>query len=140
MTSVRRFACLALIPFLFTACAGEEPSAPTGGEATSPPAAESTTPAEPGCADLTGSPVAQIVMIDFTFDPFCAIVTGDQTLELVNDGKNRHSFTVPKLDLDVLAGETKTTKKPIGEVLKAGETHVYECKYHPGMTAELQVE
>lgn len=79
-------------------------------------------------------------MIDFTFDPFCAIVSADQKLEFVNGGKNRHTFTVPKLDLVVLTGETKTTKKPIGEVLKAGETYVYQCKYHPGMTGELQVE
>jgi plastocyanin len=99
-----------------------------------------TTPAEPECTDFTGSPVAQIVMIDFTFDPFCSIVSGDQKLEFVNEGKNRHSFTVPKLDLVVLAGETKTTKRPIGEVLKAGEAYVYGCKFHSRMTAELRVE
>jgi plastocyanin len=136
---VRRFAYLAFLPLLLAACAGEEPSAPTGGgEATSSPAAAATTPVEPECADLTGRPVAQILMRDFSFDPFCAIVSGDQMLEFTNEGNNRHNFTVPKLDLDVLAGESKTTE-PIGQVLKAGEKHTYLCKYHPRMTAELQV-
>jgi plastocyanin len=59
-------------------------------------------------------------------------------LEFTNEGNNRHSFTVPKLDLDVLPGESKTTE-PIGQVLKSGEKHTYLCKYHPRMTAELQV-
>jgi plastocyanin len=140
MKSVRRLISVVAFPLVLVACAGGKPSAPTGGEGTtSPPAAQVTTPAEPECSDLTGSPVAQIVMIDFTFDPSCSIVSGDQKLEFVNEGKNRHSFTVPKLDLDVLSGESELTK-PIGQVLKPGETHTYQCKYHPRMTAELQVE
>ena len=81
----------------------------------------------------------QIRMADFSFDPFCAIVSGDQKLEFVNEGNNRHSFTVPKLDLDVLSGASETTK-PVGEILEPGKTHKYLCKYHPRMTAELQVE
>lgn len=137
---MRRFASLALLPLLFTACAGEA-GAPTGRDAeTSPPAAQVTTPDEPECADLTGSPVAQILMVDFAFDPFCAIVSGDQKLEFVNEGKNRHSFTLPELDFDVLSGKSKTTKQPIGEVLKAGQTHNYACKYHRSMNGELRVQ
>ena len=79
-------------------------------------------------------------MLDFAFDPFCALVSSDQRIEFVNEGKNRHSFTVPKLDLVVLAGESKTTPKPIGKVLKPGKTHTYLCKYHAPMTGELRVE
>lgn len=140
MRFVRRLVSLVVLPFLLAACAGEEGPTPTGGgEAASPPAAQSTTPAEPECADLTGSPVAQIVMLDFVFDPRCAIVSGDQKLEFVNQGKIRHSFTVPELDLDVLFEKSKTTKQPIGEVLQPG-THAYACKYHPRMKGELRVE
>jgi plastocyanin len=137
---MRRLISLVWLPFLVAACAGETgtPTAEDGG--TSPPAAQATTPAEPECADLTGAPVAQIRMVDFSFDPFCAIVSDDQKLEFVNEGNSRHSFTVPKLDLDVLSGEAKTTKQPIGKVLKPGETHAYVCKYHALMNAELQVE
>lgn len=138
---MRRFVLLTLLPVLFAACGGGESPTPTGGGgATSPPAAQVTTPAEPECADLTGSPVAQIVMRDFTFVPFCAIVSVDQNLEFVNEGKSRHSFTVPELDFDVLSGKTRTSKRPIGEVLKAGDTYAYECKYHPAMNGELRVE
>lgn len=107
---------------------------------TSSPAAQATTPAEPECADLTGSAVAQIVMLDFVFDPRCAIVSGDQKLEFVNEGKIRHSFTVSELDVVVLFGKTKTTKQPIADVLKAGATYPYLCKYHPRMKGELRVE
>jgi plastocyanin len=125
---------------LLSSCAGEKPTATGPTEpATSSPSATTSEAAEPECADLTGSPVARIVMDDFVFDPRCAIVTGDQKLEFVNEGKNRHSFTVPNIDFDVLAGESKTSK-PIGQVLKPGETHIYECKYHRGMNADLQVE
>lgn len=132
---------LVLLAFLLAACAGEEPSASNGADAgKSPPAAEVTTPAEPECADLTGSPVALIVMLDYVFDPRCAIVSGDQKLRFVNEGKSRHSFTVPELDFDVLSGKTKTTKQAIGEVLKAGDTYAYECKYHGPMNGELRVE
>jgi plastocyanin len=137
-----RLASLVFPLLVFTAaCAGNEGTTPTGegGATTSPPAAEVTTPAEPECADLTGEPTAQIVMRDNSFVPFCAIVSGEQGLEFVNEGKNRHSFTVPKLDMDVRAGETKTTE-PVGQVLKAGETHAYVCKYHGGMNGELRVE
>jgi plastocyanin len=137
---VRKFVSLVVLPFLLAACAGEKSATPPGGgEATSPPAAEVTTPAEPECADLTGAPVAQILMLDFVFDPRCAIVSGDQKLEFVNQGKIRHSFTVPELDLDVLFDTTETTKQAIGEVLKPG-THAYACKYHPRMKGELRVE
>jgi plastocyanin len=136
---VRRLAALALFSLLMTACAGESEAPTEEGKATSPPAAQATTPAEPECADLTGSPAAPIVMLDFSFDPFCAIVSGEQNLEFVNEGNNRHSFTVPKLDLDVLSGESKTTEA-IGQLLKPGETHTYDCKYHPGMSGELRVE
>jgi plastocyanin len=141
MKFVRKFVSLVVLPFLLAACAGEKSATPPGGgEATSPPAAEVTTPAEPECADLTGSPVGQIVMRDFTFVPFCAIVSGDQKLEFANEGNSRHSFTIPELDFDVLAGKTTTTKQAIGEVLKPGDTYAYECKYHPAMNGELRVE
>jgi plastocyanin len=123
------------------ACAGEEPSGtqsqPTEQASPSP---TTTAAAEPECADLTGSPVAQITMQTLTFNPFCAIVSGDQKLEFVNEGKSRHSFTTPELDFDVLSGKTKTTKQPIGEVLKPGGTYAYECKYHASMNGELRVE
>jgi plastocyanin len=99
-----------------------------------------TTPAEPECADLTGEATAQIVMRDNTFVPFCAIVSGDQKLEFVNEGKSRHSFTVPELDFDVLSGKTKTTEQPIGKVLKPGDTYAYVCKYHGAMNGELRVQ
>lgn len=124
-----------------SSCAGEKPTstAPTEPAASSP-SPTTTEAAEPECADLTGEATAQIRMVDFTFDPICAIVSADQKIEFVNEGNNRHSFTVPKLDLDVLTGESKTTPKPIGEVLKPGKTHKYLCKYHQNMTAELQVE
>lgn len=124
-----------------SSCAGEKPTAKGPAEPTAPsPSPQATEPPEPECADLREESPARIVMVDFSFDPFCAIVSADQKIEFVNEGKNRHSFTVPKLDLDVLTGESKTTPKPIGEVLKPGKTHKYLCKYHPNMTAELQVE
>lgn len=136
-----RVAVLALLPLLLSACASEDGGSNAGGSQTpSPPAAQATTPAEPECADLTGSPVAQIVMHDYIFDPRCAIVSGDQKLTFVNQSQFRHSFTVPKLDVVVLAGKTKTTKVPIGDVLKPGEPHIYPCKYHPVMKGELRVQ
>jgi plastocyanin len=138
---LRKLALSAVLALTVVACAGEKAPAPES-QPTEPssPSPVATTPAEPECADLTGSATAEIVMLDFAFDPFCAIVSADQKLEFPNEGKNRHSFTVPKLDLVVLAGESKVTPKPIGEVLKPGETHTYTCKYHPPMTGELRVE
>lgn len=117
---------------LLSACAGENPTTtgPTE-QTTASPSPQATTAPEPECAGLTGEVTAQIRMEDAYFDPRCAIVSGDQTLQFVNEGNSRHSFTVPKLDFDVLAGETKATN-PIGEVLKPGETHAYLCKYTPG--------
>jgi len=124
-----------------SSCAGEEPTAKGPAEPTAAsPSPQATEEAEPECADLTGEATAQIRMVDFSFDPFCAIVSADQKIEFVNEGSNRHSFTVPKLDLDVPSGETKTTPKPIGEVLEPGQAHTYPCKYHPQMTGELRVE
>ena len=130
-----------MLLLVFTACAGNEGTTPTGedGATTSPPVAEVTTPAEPECADLTGEAAARIR--DTYFDPRCAIVSGDQKLEFVNEGKSRHSFTVPELDFDVLSGKTKTTEQPIGKVLKPGDTYAYVCKYHQQlMKGELRVQ
>jgi plastocyanin len=137
----------AVLCLIMAACAGEEPSGPQS-QPTEPasPSPTTTTVPEPECADLTGTPVAQILMRDFTFVPFCAIVSGDQRLEFVNEGNSRHSFTIPELDFDVLAGKTTTTKQAIGEVLKPGDTYAYQCKYHLGgsvpgpMNGELRVE
>jgi plastocyanin len=138
---LRKLLISAAASLILAGCAGAESPGP-GAQPTEPasPSPQATTPPEPECADLTGTPTAQIRMVDFSFDPFCAIVSADQKIEFVNEGNNRHSFTVPKLDLDVLAGEAKTTPKPIGKVLKPGETHTYPCKYHAGMTGELRVE
>jgi plastocyanin len=136
---MKRFGMPAALSLMLMACAGEPPGPQSQPTEQASPSPATTTPAEPECADLTGSPVAGIVMLDFSFEPFCAIVSADQELEFVNEGNNRHSFTVPKLDFDVLAGESKTTD-PIGQVLKPGETHTYDCKYHPGMSGELRVE
>jgi plastocyanin len=138
MESLRRLTSSIAVAFLLVGCAGETPT-PTEQGAETSPAAQATTPAEPECADLTGETTAQIVMRDNSFVPFCAIVSGEQSIEFVNEGNNRHSFTVPKEDFDVLAGETKATK-PIGQVLKPGETHSYQCKYHPVMNGEIQVQ
>jgi hypothetical protein len=95
---MRRPASLVFLPLVFAAaCAGNEGTTPTGeGGTASPPAAEVTTPAEPECADLTGEARAPIRMDDVYFDPRCAIVSGDQKLEFVNEGKSRHSFTITR--------------------------------------------
>ncbi|HET6771199.1 MAG TPA: hypothetical protein VFH75_06145 [Actinomycetota bacterium] len=130
-----------------SSCAGEKPTAKGPAEPTvASPSPQATEEAEPECTDLTGEATAQIVMRDFTFVPFCAIVSGDQRLVFANEGNSRHSFTIPELDFDVLAGKTTTTKQAIGEVLEPGNTYAYQCKYHVGgsvpgpMNGELRVE
>jgi plastocyanin len=126
---------------LLSACAGEDPTATSPEEqATASPSPQVTMAPEPECADLTGEATARIVMDDVYFDPRCAIVSGDQKLEFVNEGKSRHSFTIPELDFDVLSGKTKTTEQPIGKVLKPGDTYAYVCKYHRTMKGELRVQ
>lgn len=127
---------------LLSACAGEDPTATSPkGQATASPSPQATTPVEPECIDLTGSPTVEIVMHDYVFDPRCAIVSAEQKLTFVNQSQFRHSFTVPKLDFVVLSGKTKTTKVQVGAVLEPRrEPYIYPCKYHPVMKGKLRVQ
>jgi plastocyanin len=128
---MRKVVASAVVSLLVAGCAGEASGPESQPTDPASPSPEATTPLEPECPDLTGTPVARIVMLDNIFDPRCPTVSSDQTLEFVNEGKNRHTFTVadPKFQVEVLTGETKTTEQPIGEVLKPG-TYDFICIYH----------
>jgi plastocyanin len=97
---------------------------------------------QPGseCTDLTGSPTAEIVMLDNSFDPACFKVSGDQGLTIRNEGVALHDFVVEgsDVDLDVQAGE-ETNTEAIGGIVQPGD-HKVTCTYHqPVMVAEMEV-
>ena len=136
----RLFPILILSALLASCGGGQERSA--GGDAADSPTphpGEHTGAPSGGCADLSGSGQAKLLMKDNEFDPACFTVSSDQGIEIRNDGAALHSFTVMNvdLDLDVQPGATTTTER-IGGALEAG-TYGYHCKYHPEMTGEITV-
>lgn len=123
------FVVVAMIGLLLGACGGEP--APK----TAPPNGS----AAPECLDLTGSPTAEITMVDNTFEPACFTVSDDQTLTIRNEGIALHNFSVKgtDVDLDVPSGEATNTEA-VGGILQPGDYQV-TCKYHPEMVAELRL-
>lgn len=120
------FTLLVLFGLLLAGCGG-------GTSKESPQAA-------PDCVDLTGSPTAEIKMLDNTFDPDCFTVSDEQGLTIRNEGTALHNFFVEgsDIDLDVASGE-ETNTEAVGKILQPGD-HKVSCKYHlPTMVAELKV-
>lgn len=124
---------LAVTGLLVAGCAGDS------GPKTAAPGRSSPEPA-PECVDLTGSPTAEIKMLDNKFEPDCFSVAGDQSLSIRNEGAALHNFSVEgsDIDLDVQSGE-QTNTEAIGEILQPGNYKIM-CKYHaPAMVAQLKV-
>jgi plastocyanin len=125
---MRRHSFVLAMTLLLAACGG-------GGAATQPtsPTAETTTPPpEEECPAQT-----TITMNSRSFDPDCVEVARGDTLTIQNASDNRHSFTLdkPKVDFDVLAGES-------GEFEVVGlkkRQYCFYCKYHPGMFVDVVV-
>jgi hypothetical protein len=123
---------LAVTALLLAGCGGS--SEPKSSARKSPQAAA------PDCVDLTGSPTAEIKMLDDKFDPDCFTISDEQELTIRNEGTALHNFSVEgsDIDLDVSAGEEANTVA-IGGILSPGDNKV-SCKYHlPTMVAELKV-
>lgn len=80
---------------------------------------------------------ATVAMDDFVYDPGCVEVAAGAELEIVNDGKAPHTFSVEAADVevDVPAGERATLTIP---ALEAG-TYRVVCTYHPQMEGALRV-
>jgi plastocyanin len=117
---------LALFGLLLAGCGGSS--------------SKESTQAAPDCVDLTGSPTADIKMLDNKFDPDCFTMSHEQGLTVRNEGTALHNFSVEgsDVDLDVPSGEA-TNAEAIGGILQPGD-HKVSCKYHlPTMVAELKV-
>lgn len=80
-----------------------------------------------------------VTMGDFSYEPGCVEVASGTELEIVNEGKAPHTFTVEadadEPEVDVPAGETATLAIP---ALDAG-TYRVVCTYHPQMEGVLRV-
>lgn len=100
------------------------------------------------CSDGTGSSVATVIADELAFDTGCLVVTGDQSIEFVNDDDAYpHSFTVSRdrtysppflLDLDDGQGGQTVRSEPVGGKLGAGGWP-FVCRYHEYMAGELWV-
>lgn len=125
------FILLVVTGLFLSGCGGSSSPKSSGGE--SPQAAA------PDCVDLSGSPTAEIKMLDNTFDPDCFTISAEQGLTIRNEGTALHNFSVEgsDVDLDVASGE-ETNTEAVGEILQPGD-HKVTCKYHPEMVAELRV-
>jgi plastocyanin len=82
-------------------------------------------------------------MRDFSYEPTCVEADGGTQLEVVNEGKAPHTFTVEytadgedaSAEVDVAAGEAaRFTTPPL-----APGTYSVICTYHPQMVAALRV-
>lgn len=80
-----------------------------------------------------------VTMGDFYYEPGCVEVASGAELEIVNEGKAPHTFTVEadvdEPEVDVPAGETAMLSI---EALDAG-TYRVVCSYHPQMEGALRV-
>jgi plastocyanin len=80
-----------------------------------------------------------VAMGDFYYEPGCVEVASGTELEIVNEGKAPHTFTVEadadEPEVDVPAGETAMLAIP---ALDAG-TYRVVCTYHPQMEGALRV-
>jgi plastocyanin len=91
----------------------------------------------PTCENPQTAP--SVTMGDFSYEPGCVEVASGTELEIVNEGKAPHTFTVEadadEPEVDVPAGETATLAIP---ALDAG-TYRVVCTYHPQMEGVLRV-
>jgi len=91
----------------------------------------------PTCENPQTAP--SVTMGDFSYEPGCVEVASGTELEIVNEGKAPHTFTVEadadEPEVDVPAGETATLSIP---ALDAG-TYRVVCTYHPQMEGALRV-
>ena len=82
---------------------------------------------------------SSVTMDDFVYDPGCVEVAAGAELEIVNDGKAPHTFSVEAdaadTEVDVPAGERATLTIP---ALGVG-TYGVVCTYHPQMEGALRV-
>jgi plastocyanin len=82
---------------------------------------------------------SSVTMGDFYYEPSCVEVAPATELEIVNEGKAPHTFTVEAdadaPEVDVPAGETAELSIPS---LDAG-TYKVVCVYHPQMEGALRV-
>jgi len=82
---------------------------------------------------------ASVAMDDFVYEPGCVEVAPGAELEIVNDGKAPHTFTVEAdvadAEVDVPAGERATLTIP---ALEVGRYRVV-CSYHPEMEGALRI-
>jgi len=82
---------------------------------------------------------ASVAMDDFVYEPGCVEVESGTELEIANEGKAPHTFTVEadavEAEVDVPAGEAATLAIP---ALDAG-TYRVVCTYHPQMEGALRV-
>ena len=80
-----------------------------------------------------------VAMDDFLYEPGCVEVASGTELEIANEGKAPHTFTVEadavEAEVDVPAGEAATLTIP---ALDAG-TYRVVCTYHPQMEGALRV-
>jgi len=82
--------------------------------------------------------VTTVAMGDFFYEPGCVEATAGAELEIVNEGKAPHTFTLEAdagAEADVAAGERATLTVPD---LSAG-TYAVTCTYHPQMEGALRV-
>jgi plastocyanin len=82
--------------------------------------------------------VTTVAMGDFFYEPGCVEAPAGTELEIVNEGKVPHTFTVEAdagAEVDVAAGERGTLTVP---ELSAG-TYAVTCTYHPQMEGALRV-
>ena len=120
------FASLFMLAFLGSACGGGDEPAATPTTATSP------------TETAGGGGETRVGLEDFKFDPADITVATGTTLELENEGKAPHTFTVEgqSVDVEVAAGENATADIS----LPAGDYKVI-CKFHEGqgMVATMTV-
>jgi plastocyanin len=122
--------CVAALVLLAAGCGGygdSKESAGSEGETTA--------------MDVAGKSSADVELDDYYFDP--AVLEGDSgqkiTLELENEGKVEHNFSITSqgIDQDVEADE----KTEVTVTLPQSGTLAFFCKYHKsqGMSGTLQV-
>ena len=126
---------LALVALLGAACGEDDPTVegptttaaePTD-EPTDDPTDEPTETDEP-CEDQTGDDQIELTMDDSEFDPTCLSVLASQTIHIVNQGEQVHSFTIDgtQVDIDVQPGDEFGGE---GNAVSPGE-YTFYCKYH----------
>lgn len=92
-------------------------------------------------APACGNPVSAttVTMGDFYYEPGCVEASSGTELEIVNDGKAPHTFTIEAeadvAEADVAAGD----RAPLAVPDLAPGTYRVVCTYHPQMEAALRV-